>query len=499
MSLSACANTRDPEPPFSADWRNPVLPALVQPDRYPVPAPASTEADTLVDTAVLAEDIALNRFDLVAEGVPCGAVFNELAEHASVSLAVHVPLKAAVWMRAQQRPLDELLESLASQCGCRTELHANRLDILPDRAFLRHYRVDYLNATRSFETAYTVDLHVGTPSREAVASRASSASSLQTAVSSQPWDAVVDGITALVDAAGDAESRVVNVNREAGLVSVLARQSHHTDVKRYLDHIVSRMQRQVLIEASVIEIALDERHALGVDWQQLAQPDGWSWVQHLGSRIEVGAESGGAVLQFNSTDTRHSVAAAVKVLQQFGDVRVVSTPRLIALNNQPSVLKVVNNTVYFSLDVDREVNGETGLERQSVRSTIHTVPVGLMMHVTPQIDSGGVVSLNVRPSVSRIIRYARDPNPTLAAVGVRNDIPEIQVREIDTSLRVRSGQTVALGGLRQLTDGSHRGAVPGLERLPLVGRLFTARDSARHQVELLILLTPHVLPLEDVV
>ncbi|MEM7378043.1 MAG: hypothetical protein AAF460_11125 [Pseudomonadota bacterium] len=496
--LSACSVAREPELPFTADWRNPVLPALVQPDRFPAPTPPTpvTVDDVIAESAFLADDIARKRFDLVAEGVPCGAVFNELADHASIALSVHLPLDAVVWLRVLQRPLDEVLASLAVQCGCRTELSANRLDVLPDRAFVRHYLVDYLNVNRDFDTEYTVDLHVGTPSREAVVSRASSASSLQTTVSSRPWDAVVDGITAIVEAAGEPQSRVVTVNREAGTVSVLARQTHHDAVQRYLDHVVSRLQRQVLIEASVIEIALDERHALGVDWQQLTQRGGWSWIQHMGSGIAVGEEVGGAVLQYNSIDGRQGVTAAVKVLQQFGDVRVVSTPRLIALNNQPSVLKVVNNTVYFSLDVDREVNGDTGLERQSVRSTIHTVPVGLMMHVTPQIASDGVVSLNVRPSVSRIVRYARDPNPTLAAVGVRNDVPEIQVREIDTTLRVRSGQTVALGGLRQLSDGSYRDAVPGLERLPWIGRLFASRDSARQQIELLILLTPHVLPVE---
>jgi len=126
------------------------------------------------------------------------------------------------------------------------------------------------------------------------------------------------------------------------------------------------------------------------------------------------------------------------------------------------------------------------------------VPIGLVLHVTPQISERGEVLMNIRPSISRVVRYASDPNPTLAEAGVQNDIPEIQTRELDTTLRVRSGHTVALGGLRQLSDGTHRETVPGLDRLPLIGNLFRSRGVERRQVELLILLTPHVLPSDGV-
>ena len=154
----------------------------------------------------------------------------------------------------------------------------------------------------------------------------------------------------------------------------------------------------------------------------------------------------------------------------------------------------MDNVVYFSLDATRDRDTELAIDRLSVETAIHTVPVGLVMQVTPQISARGEVIMNIRPTLSRVINYAADPSPELSESGLQNLIPEIQVREIDTTLRIQSGRTVALGGLRQLRDGARRDGVPGLDQLPILGSLFSARNSRRRQVELLILLTPRVIP-----
>lgn len=503
-SLSGgCTVVRAPDTIVTPDWSRPVLPALIQPEDYHRSdlgdrAPAPREPG-LVEPSILARPVALRRFDLVAEGVACGDVFSELAQHASMSLSVQVPLEKRVWLTLAKRPLDELLSLVARQCACRAHAVRDRIEILPDTPYLHSYSLDYLNIQRGFDTVMNVDTRVGAPGDDATSGAASSSARLETSLVSDPWGNLMQAIKMIVESIEQSEAALVTAQREAGLITVSARQTTHRAVQDYLDKVVSRLQRQVLIEASVIEVALDERHASGVDWLRMAELDGLSWVQSLGSRISAGDAAGGAVLQFTSKNGSHSTTAAVKLLQQFGDVRVVSSPRIVALNNQPSVLKVVDNTVYFSLDIDRELDRDSGVESQSVKTTIHTVPVGLIMHVTPQISASGAVSMNIRPSISRIVRYALDPNPSLADAGVRNEVPEIQVRELETTLRVKSGSTVALGGLRQLTDGSNRDAVPGLERLPLLGNLFRSRDASKQQVELLILLTPHVLPVEGMV
>jgi len=173
-------------------------------------------------------------------------------------------------------------------------------------------------------------------------------------------------------------------------------------------------------------------------------------------------------------------------------VRILSKPRIIALNNQTSVLKVVDNRVYFTVNVERQRSESK--DEIITETQIHTVPVGLVMNVTPYIDEVGEVMLNVRPTLSRILGFVNDPNPELALADVRNSVPEIQVREMESMLRVKSGDMAIIGGLMQdIQDGSNR-SLPGLARLPLVGALFRQRHKARKQSELLIVLKPTVLP-----
>ena len=140
-----------------------------------------------------------------------------------------------------------------------------------------------------------------------------------------------------------------------------------------------------------------------------------------------------------------NLSATLKVLQQFGDVQVLSSPKIIALNNQPAVLKVVDNRVYFTFEVDR-LERENGDERTVVDSTVHSVPVGIVMNVTPFISKNNEVILNVRPTISRILNFAEDPSPALAGQNqIRNLIPEIQVREMESLLRVQSGNVAIIG------------------------------------------------------
>jgi len=187
-----------------------------------------------------------------------------------------------------------------------------------------------------------------------------------------------------------------------------------------------------------------------------------------------------------------TLSGTLNLLEQFGDVRILSKPRIIALNNQTSVLKVVDNRVYFTVNVERQRSENK--DEVITETQIHTVPVGLVMNVTPYIDAADEVMLNVRPTLSRILGFVDDPNPELATANVRNSVPEIQVREMESMLRVKSGEMAIIGGLMQdVRDGSDR-SLPGIARVPLIGALFQQRRKTRQQSELLIVLKPTVLP-----
>jgi general secretion pathway protein D len=193
----------------------------------------------------------------------------------------------------------------------------------------------------------------------------------------------------------------------------------------------------------------------------------------------------------NANSIIGDITATIRLLEQFGNVKVLSSPKLMVLNNQTAILKVVDNVVYFTMKV--EYNETDTRTRQSYTTTINTVPVGLVMNVTPQISDNDMVTLNVRPTISRILRYTPDPNPTLAQGGTENLIPEIQVREIESVLRVNNGNVAIIGGLMEDTTTQNKTGVPLLSDLPWVGDLFSYRDDQYSKTELVIFLRPVVV------
>ena len=165
----------------------------------------------------------------------------------------------------------------------------------------------------------------------------------------------------------------------------------------------------------------------------------------------------------------------------------------MALNNQTALLKVVNEEVFFTVELDiREATADIP-ERRTYTSELHTVPVGLVMSVTPQISDGGFVSLNIRPTISRITGFAVDPAPRLAGADFDNLVPEIQVREIESLLQVLDGRTVILGGLMQNEQVSAKDGVPGLSKIPGVVKLFSYTRDNLVKTELVIFLKPTIV------
>ena len=139
--------------------------------------------------------------------------------------------------------------------------------------------------------------------------------------------------------------------------------------------------------------------------------------------------------------------------------------------------------------------GQGSTNLQSVTTTPNTVPVGVVMSVTPQINDNGAVNINIRPTISRVLRYVEDPNPQLMVGTTRiiSEIPQIQVREFESMLRINSGNTAVLGGLMQDNIQQATDKVPGISKVPLVGKLFTARSNFNVKTELVIFLRPVVI------
>jgi general secretion pathway protein D len=170
-------------------------------------------------------------------------------------------------------------------------------------------------------------------------------------------------------------------------------------------------------------------------------------------------------------------------------VRVLSSPKLSVLNNQTALLRVVDNIVYFNVQssTTNVVNSGSTL---SVTTTAVTVPVGFVMNVTPQISDDDTVLLNVKPSTTRLIRFVNDPNPILT---IPNQVPQLRMREMESLIKVNSGQMAVLGGLIEDSVNDIEDTVPIINSIPFLGSLFSSRNRNNTKTELVVFLRPVVV------
>ena len=198
-------------------------------------------------------------------------------------------------------------------------------------------------------------------------------------------------------------------------------------------------------------------------------------------------------------DVQDELLAHAKLLQEFGNARVLSSPKLMVLNNQTALLKAVDNLVYFEVQAQAGVSTAAGVVTPPVfNTTPKTVALGVVMGVTPQVSDDGRVLLTVRPTVTRLFPQApfvQDPNPSLIVNGtaIPNRVPQVQVREMESVLQITSGQTVILGGLMQDSIQRNREQLPGADALQGLGDIFRFRDEQAKKTELVIFIRPTVV------
>ncbi|MCH7882465.1 MAG: pilus (MSHA type) biogenesis protein MshL [Proteobacteria bacterium] len=430
----------------------------------------------------------LQTFTVVAANLPANELLFALARDARLNLDIDPSIDGRVSINAIDQTLPQILKRISRQVSLRYYLDGPNLVVEQDRPFIRIYKIDYLNMSRNTNSSVEVATEIAsTGTAGGGGGGSNSSTSVVNVAVNDFWKTLEDNLALL--AAVDGQAGTVISNREAGIISVRTTSAAHDDIQRFVDQVLTSVRRQVLIEATVVEVTLNDDYQAGVDWSRIATGDGWSLQQSL-----LGGTLGTTPFlsaTYTDTNASRSITAAIKALASFGDVSVMSSPKIMALNNQTSILKVVDNRVYFSIAA--ETTTTDSIAQTTFTTTINTVPVGFVMSVTPFISSDGEVILNIRPTISRILRFVNDPNPELAKAGVTNLVPEIQVREMESVLRVADGQTAVIGGLMQDSANKTSEGFPGLHDIPGVGLLFGTKSRLLSKTELVIFLRPRII------
>lgn len=304
------------------------------------------------------------------------------------------------------------------------------------------------------------------------------------------------------------EAASVIANPENGILAVRATSRQHEKIQEFVDQVLASAKRQVMIEATVLEVQLSDQYQQGINWASLRtnpttgfnltqnQANGNLMPSGISINPNTGTTPGIFILNYANPLSRvGNLSATIQLLESFGKVKVLSSPKISVLNNQTALLKVVDNRVYFTITAQTTPATTTSAAITTYTSELRTVPVGFVMSVTPQISSSEEVTLNVRPTISRIIGYVQDPNPALAnaIVPVVSNIPVIQAREMESILKVASGQVAVMGGLMQDSVNNLKDGIPGLSQLPVVGDVFSYRNETSTKTELVIFMRPVVI------
>ena len=289
------------------------------------------------------------------------------------------------------------------------------------------------------------------------------------------------------------EAASVISNPESGLLTVRATAKQHEKIQEFVTQVLNSARRQVLIEATIAEVHLSKNYQQGINWSTLRLGANGLQMSQSGTGTLSAVNTGSAFkLDYvNPVSAVGALAASVSLLESFGDVKVLSSPKISVMNNQTAMLRVVDNLVYFSVKADTTTNQSTSTTVYT--TTANTVPIGFTMSVTPQINESDTVQLNLRPSITRLLGYVNDPNPSLSAAGVVSRIPQTQSREMESMLSIDNNQIAVLGGLMQDEINNQSDTVPFLASLPLLGGLFKSRNDISNKTELVIFLKPTVI------
>ncbi len=503
------------------------------------------------------------RYSVTVIDVPARDILLAMGRDTGINIDIHPGIEGRVTLNAIDQSIRQILTRMTKQIDMRWEADGPNISVMTDSPYLKLYRVDYVNVNRDMVGTFGVQTQVVGPAGVAAAGATgggagqnTSTLKIENSSKNRFWESLEKNIkdilretdkqlpegstetvvraqtqavsTSTVRAQSGTTSRnattsgpgqtlgqneqstqtltfreaaSVIVNAETGTMSVRATSRQHEKVGQFVDLVAGSAKRQVLIEATIVEVELSDGYQSGVDWSAVGLNGlGYTFRQaftppSINGSANFSGENSFSIGYLNpNAAVGGNISSALKLLSSFGTTKVLSSPRTTTLNNQTAVMKVVKNIIYFTIASTPATRSDTGvlLTPATYTTTPNVVPEGFVMSVTPQIGDNDIVTLNIRPSITRIVGNKPDPNPALSG-GVPNNVPEIQTSEFETVLRVSSGQTTVLGGLMQDRYETRRDGLPVLSRLPIFGDAVSARNDLSKKIELVVFIRPIVI------
>jgi MSHA biogenesis protein MshL len=461
-------------------------------------------------------------FDLAVNEVSAQAFFTSLSDGTRYNMIVHPNVSGKISLKLKDVTVSEVLQVVNEVYGYPIRRTKRGFTVMPIALQTRIFEIDYLNVERlgGSETRVSSGQVGEGSSSEASSSSGSDRRSvtgtrIETRSDANFWGDLVRALEAVV---GKADGRSVVVTPHTGIAIVRAMPDELNSVEEFLSATQRILERQVILEAKILEVELNDNFQAGINWSQLivdgdqsvlfGQTGGGSSLANGFSDISgetfnldprnadlvetaVASAFGGVFTMAFAFD---KFSAIVELLETQGTVRTLSTPRVSTLNNQKAVIKVGSDEFFVTDISTTTVQGTTTTTNPNVELTPFFS--GIALDVTPQISSDGEVILHIHPSISQV----EEKNKKIeigssegSVSGFTIPLAFSRIRESDSVVRARSGQMIVIGGLMENRQFDRRAATPWLGRIPFLGSLFRQQATGDRKSELVILLRPIVV------
>ncbi|HEQ3512268.1 TPA: pilus (MSHA type) biogenesis protein MshL [Vibrio parahaemolyticus] len=478
--------------------------------------PSSVEADLMpnLDSNVSSDNGTSKRFRIQANAVEARSFFASLVKGTEYSVAIHPAVQGNITVNLSDVTLDEVLSVVQNMYGYDVMKSGKVIQVYPAGMRTVTIPVDYLQFKRSGRSLTSIvtgsvtsagtsnsggssDSSDSSDSNNSNNGNDSSTTStdgtrIETITESDFWPMLQQAVANLI---GSGKGQSVVVTPQAGVITVRAFPDDIREVREFLGVSQERMQRQVILEAKILEVTLSDGYQQGINWSNLSASIGNSGsiiVNRPASALPpldaIGTLLGG---QTNVTISDGNFEAVLNFMSTQGDLNVLSSPRITAANNQKSVIKVGTDQYFVTELSSNAGNGENSNAVPEVELTPFFS--GISLDVTPQIDNKGNVFLHVHPAVIEVTEEVKQLNLGGQFQNIQLPLAKSSIRESDSVIRAKDGDVVVIGGLMKQQNVEQVSKVPFLGDVPALGHLFRNTSNVTQKTELVILLKPTVV------
>lgn len=532
LALNGCADIQPP-PDNTQIQINKELDQAIK-NQEPVAQSAAINAALLPPLQIVLpkpSQAAEPRFDLVINNAPAAQVFMGIVSGTRYSMLVPPDLSGNVSLSLKNVSVPEALDAIRQLYGYDYQIEGNRIFIQPVTMQTHVFKLNYISAERKGtsdirvtsssvsdtpQTPDSVPNAVPTPNLPPGGGRSVQTSKITTSTDTDFWTSLADSLTTIV---GTKDGRRTVVNPQSGVVLVHAMPSEIREVANYLKAMQLSVDRQVMLEAKIIQVQLNDSFQTGINWAafnhagqsvfsvggdpaSLSVPGGTPVAgSTIGSLFTAGMSTHPGFTTtaglLNVSAQTSNFAALLNFLSTQGRTRVLSSPRIATLNNQMAVLKVGTDD-FFVTNVTSTVTGvSTTTTTATPNVTLRPFFSGIALDVMPQISDDGQITLHIHPSVSNVVEKDTVINLGQSLGTLTLPLASSTISETDSIVRVQDGSIVAIGGLMSESSNDDQVEIPGVGKVPLLGSLFRHTNRITQKSELVILLKTTIVAGRD--